>query len=693
MAQRDLTVRVLGDSRSLERTLKRSTAETQKFGRAVEGVAGGSRLRGLASMSALLKGGGIAIGAGVAANQIAGLSAAASDLNEEVSKSRQVFGGSSAAVESWARTTASAMGIARKDALAATGTFGNLFNTVGVGDAKAADMSRALVQLAADLASFNNAAPTDVLDAIRSGLIGEAEPLRRYGVLLSEARVQQLAMADTGKTNAKALTDQEKALARYQIIMRDTSSAQGDFTRTSDGLANQQRILKARLADARVELGERLLPVMLQATEVANGLLKSLNPTADVSLFNSASFQNDFADAFGPEAFRKAFQAALPELKRGQQAFADALQPIPLKIQPEIDKEKPPAFGQKGFKVGQPTERLVTFTAEQKNKFFDAAVGRRLERVQDADLRGQLTQLRQIEETISARIEITKDITRKLNLEDELLSVRRQQAGIRDQLAQDFLDSLQLRVDRAGVTAQLGDDLVALRAVAAELRKRIAADRTNVDLQRQLLGVEQQSRQIVEQRRQARVEAVTARQFKTLGLAADGGEVTPTVENLRKRIGSFTQAVKGTFLDTSKTQSQLARFRKVLSETLVPKDVRQKMAELLADLQRQLRDHAASGGPLTKTTQLSADRILQGLGLGRDAERELRARLSSFDSSGAALAGAGRGAARGAGGALTVTVPVAVVVDGKQIATASAKYEGRSKRVNTTQRNGPLAGW
>jgi len=692
MAQRDLTVRVLGDSRSLERTLKRSTAETQKFGRAVDGIAGGSRLRGLASMSALLKGGGIAIGAGVAANQLGGLSAAASDLNEEVSKSRQVFGGSSAAIESWSRTTASALGIARKDALAATGTFGNLFNTVGVGDAKAADMSRALVRLAADLASFNNAAPSDVLDAIRSGLIGEAEPLRRYGVLLSEARVQQLAMADTGKTNARALTDQEKALARYEIIMRDTASAQNDFARTSDGLANQQRILRARLADARVELGQRLLPVMLQATEVANGLLKSLNPTADVTLFNSESFRNDFLDAFGPEEFRKAFQAALPELKRGQQAFADALQPIPLKIKPEIDT-KPAAFGQKGFKVTEPAERLVTFTAEQKNKFFDAAIGRRLERVQDADLRSQLTQLRAIEDTIQGRLEITKDITRKLTLEDELLSVRRQQAGVRDQLAQDFLDSLQLRVDQVGATAQLGDDLTALRAVAAELRKRIAVDRGNLDLQRQLLGVEQQTRQVVEQRRQARVEAVTARQFKTLGLDASGAEVTPTVENLRKRIGSFSQAVKGTFLDTSKTQTQLARFRKVLSEALVPKDVRQKMAEMLADLQRQLRDHTASGGPLTKTTQLSADRILQGLGLGRDAERELRARLSSFDSSGAALAGAGQGAARGTGGALTVTVPVAVVVDGKQIASASAKYDSRSKRVNTIQRNGPTAGW
>jgi hypothetical protein len=86
---------------------------------------------------------------------------AASDLNEEVSKSQQVFGDASRGLEEWSKTTARSLGIARTEALRAAGTFGNLLNVVGVAPERSAEMSRALVQLAADLASFNNASPTE----------------------------------------------------------------------------------------------------------------------------------------------------------------------------------------------------------------------------------------------------------------------------------------------------------------------------------------------------------------------------------------------------------------------------------------------------------------------------------------------------------------------------------------------------
>ena len=126
-------------------------------------------------------------------------------------------------------------------------------------------MSQALVQLAADMASFNNASPEDVLLAIRSGLIGEAEPLRRYGVLLSETRVQQQALVETGKDNVKNLTDQEKLTARYNIILKDTGTAQGDAARTAGSWANQSRKLRANLDDLSAGLGQKLIPVLEDA--------------------------------------------------------------------------------------------------------------------------------------------------------------------------------------------------------------------------------------------------------------------------------------------------------------------------------------------------------------------------------------------------------------------------------------------
>lgn len=190
----------------------------------------------------------------------------ASNLEEQIAKNNQVFDSAAPSIIAWSKTTADAFGIAQDKALEAAGTFGNLLNTVDVAPAKAAAMSRSLVQLAADLASFNNASPEDTLAAIRSGLIGEAEPLRRYGVLLSEARVAQRAMADTGKENAKALTDQEKALARYRIILEDTRPAQGDFARTSTSLANQTRRLSANWRDLQANLAKGLTPQLATAT-------------------------------------------------------------------------------------------------------------------------------------------------------------------------------------------------------------------------------------------------------------------------------------------------------------------------------------------------------------------------------------------------------------------------------------------
>src|SRR4029453_18742362 len=94
----------------------------------------------------------------------------------------------------WSKTSATSMGTSQRAALEATGTFGNMLVPMGVARDRAAQMSKRMVTLGADMASFNNASPEETLDAIRAGLAGETEPLRRFGVFLSEARIQQEAL-------------------------------------------------------------------------------------------------------------------------------------------------------------------------------------------------------------------------------------------------------------------------------------------------------------------------------------------------------------------------------------------------------------------------------------------------------------------------------------------------------------------
>ena len=187
---------------------------------------------------------------------------AASDMEETLSKSNTVFGNSAGEMEMWAETAARSFGQSNLAALESASTIGNMFVAMGMGGDKAASMSRAMVELGSDLASFNNTAPEDAILAIGSALRGESEPIRRYGVLLNEATLKAKAF-EMGLYGGKgALDPATKALAAYQVILDQTKTAQGDFPKTSDGLANSTRTLAALWQDATVAAGEGLLPVM-----------------------------------------------------------------------------------------------------------------------------------------------------------------------------------------------------------------------------------------------------------------------------------------------------------------------------------------------------------------------------------------------------------------------------------------------
>jgi hypothetical protein len=188
---------------------------------------------------------------------------AASDLAETVSKVNVVFGDQADKILDLGKTSATALGMSENAALAAAGTYGNLFRAMGITEESSADMSVGLVKLAADLASFNNMDPTMVLDKLRAGLSGETEPLRSLGVNLNQATIEAKALELGLWSGSGAITAAAKAQASYALILEQTTLAQGDFARTSDGLANSQRVLEAELADLSAAIGKELLPIWL----------------------------------------------------------------------------------------------------------------------------------------------------------------------------------------------------------------------------------------------------------------------------------------------------------------------------------------------------------------------------------------------------------------------------------------------
>jgi len=217
---------------------------------------------------------------------------AASDIGESLSKNTVLFGASADQVASWSETTARGFGISQREALEAVGVFGALTHAMGMSGAEGSDMSVTMVELAADMASFNNASPEETLIALQAGLRGEAEPLRRYGVLLDAATLKQRALSEGIITNTKkALTPQQKALAAYSEILAQTGVQQGDFERTSDGLANKQRILSAVWGDLTADMGKKLLPAF---ESVVKYLVDEFIPSMEIVF---AMTGDEFADA------------------------------------------------------------------------------------------------------------------------------------------------------------------------------------------------------------------------------------------------------------------------------------------------------------------------------------------------------------------------------------------------------------
>lgn len=196
----------------------------------------------------------------------------ASDLGETTSKVSQIFGPASKDIQAFAANAATALGQTRQQALDANATFGIFGKSAGLAGGKLSGFTTEMTTLASDLASFNNTSPEEAIEAIGSALRGEAEPMRKYGVLLDDASMRQQALKmGLISTTKEALTPQQKVLAAQALIMEQTKTAQGDFARTSGGLANQQRILSARFNDVKSSLGEVFLPLVTKAVTFLAG--------------------------------------------------------------------------------------------------------------------------------------------------------------------------------------------------------------------------------------------------------------------------------------------------------------------------------------------------------------------------------------------------------------------------------------
>jgi hypothetical protein len=151
----------------------------------------------------------------------------ASDLNEEVSKAEVIFGDVSNEIKAFAKTADKALGLTQTEALKAASTFATFGKASGLAGKDLSKFSKGAATLASDLASFYNTNADEAITAIGAALRGEAEPIRKFGVLLNDSTLKAKAMEMGLYDGTGALDLQAKSLAAYQVILDQTKDAQG----------------------------------------------------------------------------------------------------------------------------------------------------------------------------------------------------------------------------------------------------------------------------------------------------------------------------------------------------------------------------------------------------------------------------------------------------------------------------------
>lgn len=276
------------------------------------GQTGGKRFGGVfsgAAASALKGFGGVLAGIGIA-KFFTGAIREASNLSESVNAVRVSYGKAADDVLKIGANSAKAFGLSKSEFNGFAVQFQSFSNTIAGADGNVSKTFQNIIGRATDFASVMNLDVAEAATLFQSGLAGETEPLRKYGIDLSAAAVEAHALKKGIGDSTGELTEAEKVQARYSLLMEKTSKTQGDFANTSKGAANQQRILSANFKDLQAKVGAAFLPVLAKLalflnTKVAPAFAKLGPVFAKVGQF----FSNLFKGGGGGGELAKTFQS------------------------------------------------------------------------------------------------------------------------------------------------------------------------------------------------------------------------------------------------------------------------------------------------------------------------------------------------------------------------------------------------
>lgn len=239
----------------------------------------------MAGIQGMAKKAGAALAAAFAVKKIIDFGASCIELGSDLAEVQNVvdvtFPRMSKKVDEFARNAAGSFGLSETMAKKFTGTFGAMAKAFGFNEQAAYEMSTALTGLAGDVASFYNISQDEAYTKLKSVFTGETESLKDLGIVMTQSALDSYALANGfGKTTAK-MTEAEKVALRYKFVTDQLTLASGDFIRTSDGWANQVRILKLQFDSLKATIGQGLINVLTPVIKVINLIISKLMSLAN----------------------------------------------------------------------------------------------------------------------------------------------------------------------------------------------------------------------------------------------------------------------------------------------------------------------------------------------------------------------------------------------------------------------------
>lgn len=203
------------------------------------------------------------------------------DFEQALGKMDVVFEDNAKGIEKWAQNSLRDFGLARKTAITMASDFGALFKGMDIDMYKTEEWSKTLTERTMDLANFYDTTVEETTNALNAIVTGQTEPLRRFGINMTQATLQEYALSQGIRKKVSEMTEAEKVQLRYNFVIERTNIAVGTTARESDSATGQINRFKEGVIELGTSFSEHILPIFTPVIEWVNDLILGFSSLSD----------------------------------------------------------------------------------------------------------------------------------------------------------------------------------------------------------------------------------------------------------------------------------------------------------------------------------------------------------------------------------------------------------------------------